>query len=307
MPRSLARAGDGVERLPRVHRAPHHGDPGPRVDPAVQQRRHVHDHPAQRVHQVGGEMRPGGVPAGPGEPDVDRVGGRRERPGADPDQAGRQLRETVQRVDRRDVLERARRDHVRGARTGWTPRRAGRSAGSGRAARRARPAGRGPGRARAGWSCARHGRRRGPPRRRSTGTARPCCPATAARRGRPGTRSPGRPRRCRRSPRCPWAAVAGRGRPPPARGRPGRRSRTRGVSAPGEREYADEWLPAPRLARRASGRAGRAGARRRAAARATPDWASPGGSVRAVVTSVSVSLSKFCRVSATRDSLDPFW
>jgi hypothetical protein len=111
----VALAGDGVERLAGVHRAPHHGQPGARVDPAVQQRRHVDDHPAQRVHQVGGQVRAGGVPAGAGQRHLDGVGGGGERAGPHADQAGRELRVAVQRVDRGDVLERAGLDHLGGA------------------------------------------------------------------------------------------------------------------------------------------------------------------------------------------------
>ena len=112
MPRTLAGAGDRVEGLAGVHRAPDHRDAGPRVDPAVQQRGHVHDDPAEGVHQVDGQVRAGGVPAGTGQGDLDGVRGRGERAGAHADQAGRQLRVAVQRVDRGDVLERAGGDHL---------------------------------------------------------------------------------------------------------------------------------------------------------------------------------------------------
>ncbi len=95
-----------------MDRAPDQRHPRPRVDAAVEQGRHVDDDPAERVHQVGGQVRPGGVPAGAGEFDPDRVGGRGERAGADPDQAGRQLRVAVQGVDRGDVLEPAGGDHL---------------------------------------------------------------------------------------------------------------------------------------------------------------------------------------------------
>ena len=54
---------DRVGRLAGVDRPEHHGDGGPRVDPAVQQGRHVDDDPAERVHQVAGQVRAGRVPA----------------------------------------------------------------------------------------------------------------------------------------------------------------------------------------------------------------------------------------------------
>ena len=112
MPPGLTLARDRVERLARVHRAPHHGQAGPGVDPAAEQGGRVDDDLGQRVHQVGGQVRPGGVPAGAGQLDVDRVGGRGERARAHADQAGRQLRVAVQRVDGGDVLESAGRDQL---------------------------------------------------------------------------------------------------------------------------------------------------------------------------------------------------
>jgi hypothetical protein len=125
-------AGDRVERLARLHRSPDHGHARSRVDPAVEQRRHVDDDPAKRVHEIRRQVRPGRVPAGAGERDVDRVGGCGERSGAHAHQAGGQLRVAVQRVDGGDVLECAGRDH---------PRRAGRHAFLGRLEDQPDPAG----------------------------------------------------------------------------------------------------------------------------------------------------------------------
>ena len=314
VPRDLTVARDRVERLARVHRAPDHRDAGARIDPAVQQRGHVDDHPAQGVHQVGGQVRAGGVAARAGEGDLDRVGGRGERAGAHADQAGRQLRVAVQRVDRGDVLERTGRDHLG---------RAGRHALLGRLEDQPDPAGQlallgpagpGPGRGRAARWCARRGRRRARRSARWTGTARPWCPATAARPGRRGRRSPGRPRRCRRSRRCPWAAAPARGRRRPARGRSGRPSRTPSGTAPGGRECDGEWLPALPHGRPASGRAGRARDRRRAAGPGRLNCRTTAACFYPPASSGRWSRRIHChfrernsRLSATRDSLVRYW
>src|SRR3546814_12434595 len=70
---------------------------------------------AQDAHQVHGELRPGGGPAGAGEVDGDRVGGRGD--GADPeaDRPGGQLGLAVQAVDHGDVVEPAVGDDVQSA------------------------------------------------------------------------------------------------------------------------------------------------------------------------------------------------
>src|SRR5690606_41034036 len=52
---------------------PHETDAGSRVGTPVQQRRYVHDHAPERVHQIHGQVRAGGVPARPGERDTHPV------------------------------------------------------------------------------------------------------------------------------------------------------------------------------------------------------------------------------------------
>ena len=114
------------------------------------------------------------------------------------DQAGRQLREAVQREDRRDVLEAALGDHLG---------RAGRELLLAGLEDQPHPAGQLTAGVQLGQRQAGAEQHRGvhvvpagvaDVRAPSTGTARPWCPAAAARPGRPGARSPGRPCRCRR-------------------------------------------------------------------------------------------------------------
>ncbi len=71
---------DGVERRAGAHLAPDQAQAGPRVDPPGQRRGQFGHDLAQRVHQVGGQVRPGGVPARAGQPDHDLVAGAGYRP-----------------------------------------------------------------------------------------------------------------------------------------------------------------------------------------------------------------------------------
>ena len=79
--------------------APDQAEAGPRVDPARQCRRQLGHDLRERVDQVGGEVRPGGVPARAGEPHRDLVGGGGDRPAAQPDLADLDARVAVQRED----------------------------------------------------------------------------------------------------------------------------------------------------------------------------------------------------------------
>ena len=115
MPRTWPSIGIALAASPAWMAPKIEADPGPLVDPATQQVGHVHHDPAQRVHEVGGQVRSGGVAAGAGQADLDHVGRRGERAGPDRDQPGRQLREAVQREDRLDVLQTALGDHLGGA------------------------------------------------------------------------------------------------------------------------------------------------------------------------------------------------
>ena len=149
-------------------------------------------------------MGAGGVAAGTREPDVDQVGGRGDRPGAEPDGADRRARVAVQGEDRRGPVDHTRPRPATRRRRAPTPRPAGRSAAPARgagprqlAARASAGAerGRGVDVVAAGVADARH---------RRTGRARPWRRAAAARRCRPGGHHrPGR-RRCRRPGRCRW-------------------------------------------------------------------------------------------------------
>ena len=73
----LALGRDRVGRPPGLDPAPDHAERGPRVDPAGQRGRQLGDHLAERVDQVRGQVRPGGVAARPVQPD--RAPGRRSR------------------------------------------------------------------------------------------------------------------------------------------------------------------------------------------------------------------------------------
>ena len=103
---------DRVRGPSRIDRTPDDRDSGARIDPPRQQAGQVGDDPADRVDEVGGEMRTGGVPAGSGEADVELVAGCGDRTGPHADPSGLDPRITVQREDLLDALERARRDHT---------------------------------------------------------------------------------------------------------------------------------------------------------------------------------------------------
>jgi hypothetical protein len=79
---------------------------------AVQRRGDLGDDLAQRVHQVGGQVRPRGVPARPGHPHLDLVAGGRDRAGADAELAGVQPGVAVQGEHPADLGEGAGLDHV---------------------------------------------------------------------------------------------------------------------------------------------------------------------------------------------------
>jgi hypothetical protein len=92
--------------------APYQAETGPRVDPAGQSGRQLGHDLAERVHEVGGQVRPGGVPAWPGDPDSDLVAGSRDRPAPDAYLSHVQTRVTVQREDAVHAGDAARGQHV---------------------------------------------------------------------------------------------------------------------------------------------------------------------------------------------------
>ena len=125
---------DRVGRRARAHPAPDQAEAGPRVDPAGQRGRQLGDDLAEREDQVGGQVRPGGVPAGPGDPDRDLVAGRGDR--ADPWCRSCRRRAAGRSAARRSgPRTRCRPPRARRAHRPAPPRPAGRSAGPGRAAR----------------------------------------------------------------------------------------------------------------------------------------------------------------------------
>ncbi len=176
--------GDRVGRPARLDRAPHQRQRGARIDPARQQPGQVGDQPAQRVDEILGQMRTGRVTAGAGQPDLDVVAGRGDRPDPHTDLPGRQPRVAVQREDQLDVVDDAGR-HRRVRATGHRllgrledqPHPPGR-----RVRRRAAPP------PPAGSRCAHRGRSRGRHPRRSTGREPPSHRRAAVRRCRRATR-----------------------------------------------------------------------------------------------------------------------
>ena len=107
-----ALVGDRVGHRARADPAPDQAEAGPRVDPPGQRRGHLGEDLAERVDQVRGQMRPGGVPAGPGHPHLDPVAGRGDRAGAHAELAGVQAGVAVQREDPPHRRHPARREHV---------------------------------------------------------------------------------------------------------------------------------------------------------------------------------------------------
>src|ERR1700722_7565199 len=84
---------------------------GPQTPPG-QPRGHLGDDLAEAVHQVRGQVRPGGVAAGAGHPDLDLVAGGGDRTRADAELAGVEARVAVQGKYPPDRGEAARREHV---------------------------------------------------------------------------------------------------------------------------------------------------------------------------------------------------
>ena len=79
-----------------MHCAPDHHGGGAGIQPAGQQGRQPGDDGAERVHQVGRQVRPGGVPARPEDPQLDHVRCRGDRAGLQPDPPDLQPRIAVQ-------------------------------------------------------------------------------------------------------------------------------------------------------------------------------------------------------------------
>jgi len=104
--------GDRVGRLTGPHRTPDENGPRARVDLPRQQRRQLSDHQAERVHQVGRQLGPRGVPARRGEPQLQQVAGGRDRAHPGADLADLQPRVAVQREDPLHPVHRAIGDHV---------------------------------------------------------------------------------------------------------------------------------------------------------------------------------------------------
>ena len=202
--------------------APHEAQPGPGSTRRVSTAGNLGHDLAERVDHVGGQVRAGGVPAGPARATFMLSQAAVIAPGPHAQPADVQPRVAVHREDPADDVERAGGDDVLGPGRGLLggledqPDAAGEPPGR-------RPARPGTGRPRGPRWCGRRGRRRGRRRRPWTGTGRRSRPASAARRGRRAgrRRSPGEDgfsaRRYRGQPGCPRAAHRasrpGRGQP----------------------------------------------------------------------------------------------
>ena len=125
---------DRVGRLARLHRAPDQHGARARVDLPREQQRQLGDQQPERLDEVGGQVRPRRVPARRGEPDLQHVARRRDRPdpGAEPADLAAAGRSAARRSARRPPSRRRR--PCRSRRRAGSPRRAGRSAAPGRAA-----------------------------------------------------------------------------------------------------------------------------------------------------------------------------
>ena len=95
-----------------MHRAPDHHGGRARIQPAGEQGRQPGDDGAERVHQVGRQVRPGGVAARPEDPQIHHVRGGGDGAGLEPDPAGLQPRIAVQREQSAHPVQRAGGDHI---------------------------------------------------------------------------------------------------------------------------------------------------------------------------------------------------
>ena len=115
VPSAIAGVGDGVGHGARADPAPDQAEAGPGVDPPGQGRGHLGDDLAEGVDQVRGQVRPGGVTAGPGHAHLDPVAGGGDRAGAHAELARVQPGIAVQGEDPADRGDAARREHVQSA------------------------------------------------------------------------------------------------------------------------------------------------------------------------------------------------
>ena len=106
---------DHVGRVAALDAAPGDREPGAGVDPAPDQRGHVGDHAGGRRDQVGGEVRAGGVAAGPVQGDLQPVAGGGDRALAQTDPARVDPGVAVHGDDPADAVQRAVLDGVGGA------------------------------------------------------------------------------------------------------------------------------------------------------------------------------------------------
>ena len=97
--RALPASGITLVARPASTPPPHHADAGPRVEPAGEHGRQLGDELGQREGEVLGQVRPAGVAAAPGQPDLEAVGGTGDRALAQPDPADVDGRVAVQAED----------------------------------------------------------------------------------------------------------------------------------------------------------------------------------------------------------------
>jgi hypothetical protein len=108
----LAGGRDDVDRRAGADDPPHDAGAGAGVEPPAQGGRELGDQHAQRIGEVLGQVRPRGVPAPPGQPDLDVVGRSGDRPDPQPDVPDVERRVAVEPESMGDPFEPARGDHL---------------------------------------------------------------------------------------------------------------------------------------------------------------------------------------------------
>ncbi|RPK92834.1 hypothetical protein EES46_07905 [Streptomyces sp. ADI98-10] len=103
---------DDIGGVPGLQPPPGQREPGAGVDPAGEQRGHVDGDPGGGGDKVGGQVRPGGVPAGSVERDLQPVAGRGDGPDPQPDPPDVHLRVAVHADDPPDAFQHPGRDRV---------------------------------------------------------------------------------------------------------------------------------------------------------------------------------------------------
>ena len=93
----------------------HQHGAGTRIQPAAEQRGKLRDHAGQSVHNIGGDLWPGGMPTRAMHMHMNNIRSRRDRSSAQPNLANPKLRLRVQGKNAAHIIQSAPGDHIRRA------------------------------------------------------------------------------------------------------------------------------------------------------------------------------------------------